>query len=182
MPDPCGAWTDGGERERLVDLHSRLIWAALATISEATRHDPFVLRELKRYFKEAIWAATEVRVTEKYDLRYVSAGVVAACREHGRLRTWMREQGKGPPSLNHEHVIPKALLNQRLLNAKTLGDVSQTLGLAIGCTVTEEEHERLHGASGSSWDRYAAAAVPVWDRLKGEWRADCGAAPVGPFD
>lgn len=181
MPDPCGPWEDAAAREELLLLHARMLWAAIATVPLAARNDPFHRRELKRYCKESIWAVTELRVTEKYDLRFVSAGVFLACREHGRLRGWMRSQGRGPyPSLNHEHVITKEHLNGLLLAAGSLADVETVLRTAIGCAVTEKEHLALHGTQGEGWNRYAAARVAVWDRQAQRWREDCGAAPAVP--
>ncbi len=177
MPDPCGQWQEAPEREALLQLHARMLWAALNTVSVAVRSRPFEARELKRYCKEAIWAVTELRVGEKYDLRYVSAGVVAACKIHGPLRTWMRRQGQGVPKLNHEHVITKDYLNRLLLKADSSSEVVRVLRTAIGCTVTETEHGELHGALGEGWARYAGASIAVWDRLEGKWREGAGKPP-----
>jgi hypothetical protein len=120
----------------------------------------------------ATWAATEVKVSSKYDLRYVSEGVFRACERLGDLRTWVgRRDGE---RLIHEHVNTRKHLRAMLYAAASHNDVLQALSAAEGCVVTFEEHLSLSRSRESGWARYADAGVAVYDRLLQEWRGDCG--------
>jgi hypothetical protein len=56
----------------------------------ARRNALVVARAIRnRYANRATWAATEVKVSSKYDLRYMSEGVFRACERLGDLRTWV---------------------------------------------------------------------------------------------
>lgn len=48
MPDPCGAWENAAQREALLLLHARMLWAALAIVPAAARNQRFHARELRR--------------------------------------------------------------------------------------------------------------------------------------
>ncbi len=178
MPnDPCGLWQEKLERNPVLQVHVAMLWAILQEFAPEQR-DPIVRREMTRMFKQSIWAVTEVKVSFKHDLRYVSAGVVAACEVHGPLRSWMRGRKPGAPKLNHEHVTTQKVLRQHLFQATDRRQVERILSSAEGCVVTVDEHEPLKKAAGEGWTRYASAKIAVWDRATATWRPDCGNSAV----
>lgn len=68
-------------------------------------------------------------------------------------------RGRG---LRHEHVFQQRYLIQRMIeNNENPRDV---LDDAIGCVVTEEEHNQLlHGQELDGWERYRQAGITVID-------------------
>jgi hypothetical protein len=98
-----------------------------------------------------LWRITEA--DGKYNTRYKTSGALE-CADRRQLR--------------HEHVYPRSRMIDALLRAKP-EQVDDILMDAIGCTVTREEHERLHKfADQHGWDRYRKAELVVIDTDTGE--------------
>lgn len=96
-----------------------------------------------------LWTITEAR--GKYTTRYRSKGAFDA--------------PKGT-KLQHEHVIPRKQLVERIMREPYAA--REHLSTAIGCVVTVEEHRRLTSIDRTqpglhAWERYAAAGITVID-------------------
>jgi hypothetical protein len=101
----------------------------------------------------AIWFYTEA--DGKWNTRYRSAGAV----------------GAAPKMLNHEHVLTRRALVERLLSDPE--NCAQTMRTAVACCVLREEHKRLTALDGArssltGWRRYAAAGIEVIDLATGQ--------------
>lgn len=166
--DPTGPWTPHPERERVIDSHCALVWTLLGAFRLRAASDAIFRRELDRMLDQAAWAATETKVGDKYDLRFVSEGVVRVCRVHGPLRRWskLRKEVR-PAALNHEHVTSRATVKRELYAATSQQMVRDVLAAAVGCVVTADEHLRLPDAR-NAWERYEGR-VGVWDRFTRRW-------------
>ncbi|MEX2659435.1 MAG: hypothetical protein WD232_07040 [Acidimicrobiales bacterium] len=124
------------------------IFRAVTAVLELQGVDAAHIRSLLNVL---IWHLTEA--DGKYTCRYQSSGALTA--------------PKGA-KLNHEHVVPRKALIDRLLKAP--GEQAEILGQAVACVVTKTEHERLSAlkAPREGWDRYRAAGVRVIDRMTAE--------------
>lgn len=101
-----------------------------------------------------VWKATEL--DGKFNTRFCSRGAL--------------EAGHGT-KLNHEHVIERKQLVDRLLAGEPVGEV---LKEAVACLVTVDEHKTLTRISKENpdlegWARYEAAGIEVVDRGGGEF-------------
>lgn len=118
----------------------------------------------------ALWKWTEAPGAAphpKYNLRYVSRGVLAM----------------DDAKVNHDHVWPRKWIIDELLSKNSwapdaLEDFLGTYGIA--CVVTTDEHARLSGKTRTGWQRYVDAGVDVWDRQLGRW-ADLGTTSSEPL-
>lgn len=106
----------------------------------------------KKFVKLALWEVTEAEGKAKYKTRFQSQKALSA----------------GPETkLQHEHVYPRAKMSDALLAAKP-EDIDEILKNAVGCTVTEEEHDRLGGFKHcDGWERYRKAGIVVIDTETG---------------
>lgn len=106
-----------------------------------------------RLLKQAVWFATECdgKLTPRFRTR---AAMDFAGDDYQR-------------ALQHEHVVPLAVLVERLLAAR--GDVEQIITGAPACLVTCSEHKALtrFDRTHDGWDRYRAAGIDVIDALTG---------------
>ena len=114
----------------------------------------------KRYLLDmALWRFTEFDKNRyKFATRYRTSAVV-----NGQ-----------PQDINHEHVVPRRWLLDRLLQAPH--DSHGIMALAVACIVTTEEHRRLTGAHGFGWARYRNAQLEVLDTADGMKPLDLDAA------
>lgn len=102
-----------------------------------------------------LWKITEV--DGKYRTRFRSEGALSIDRRENR-----RLRAAGQRLLRHEHVFTRSWLLDELLERPT--EVGKILDLAIGCVVTEAEHQRLTAVRyAEGWERYQAAGVRVFD-------------------
>ena len=110
--------------------------------------DPLILRaHLRELLTTLLWKLTEAD-SSKYKTRYQSQAAI--------------ERSAGV-KLRHEHVYQRAKMIDALLKAE-LEQMDEILGLAIGCTVTTEEHALLAlFDSDYGWERYRKAGITVMD-------------------
>ena len=89
----------------------------------------------------------------KYNLRYVSKGVMEAAPE---------------ARINHEHVFPRKWLVEQLLKIDPFATEFETFldQHGVACVVTVEEHAALGASPGRGWMRYVHAGIEVFDRAK----------------
>jgi hypothetical protein len=126
--------------------------AVLIELLLANKGLPDVLeKHIRDLLDTALWKYTEA--DGKYKTRYQSAGALQ-CKDESQLR--------------HEHVYPRSKLIDALMRKPEESD--QTLILALGCTVTNDEHGRLtpFDKKHKGWDRYRQAAVTVFDMQTGK--------------
>ena len=98
-----------------------------------------------------LWKITEA--DGKYKTRHQSLGAFQ-CGDKKLLR--------------HEHVYPKEQMIKALLKA-TPEQVDGILETAVGCTVTLDEHFRLHKFDEEDgWERYRKAGIAVTDTETGQ--------------
>jgi hypothetical protein len=92
----------------------------------------------------------------KYNLRYVSRGVVEAAPE---------------ARINHEHVFPRRWLVEQLLKIDPFATEFETFldQHGVACVVSVEEHAALGASPGPGWMRYVHAGIEVFDRAKQEY-------------
>lgn len=97
----------------------------------------------------AVWWYTEA--DGKLKVRYRSAAVVAG----------------GATKVQHEHVVPRKLLVDRMLAEPNA--IPEILASAVACLVTVEEHRRLTALPPTieGWDRYRAVGIEVTDMADG---------------
>lgn len=113
----------------------------------------------KKMLSFALWEWTEasgVAPHAKYNLRYVSEGVVAAT---------------SPDPINHEHVhTRKSLIEALLQRSWTDAELEEFLdGRGVACIVTTTEHAALGTSKKEGWERYDDAGVRVYDRALGQF-------------
>jgi hypothetical protein len=100
----------------------------------------------------AVWFYTEA--DGKWNTRYRSAAAV----------------GASPKVLNHEHVVTRRSVVDRLLADPER--CAETLQSAVACCVLREEHQELTALERANrglegWGRYIAAEIDVVDLLTG---------------
>jgi len=100
----------------------------------------------------AVWFFTEA--DGKWNTRFRSAAAV----------------GASPNLLNHEHVVPRRSIVDRLLAEPNR--CADTLRTAVACCVLRDEHRQLTALGRTDptltgWERYAAARIDVIDLLTG---------------
>jgi len=104
----------------------------------------------------------------RWNLQYISQDAVPIFEQledahHARTLTKVgRELLR---HLRHEHVMTRRELVNELYE---VGEPVALMG-ARACVVTKKEHRVLDAAPGSSWERYKAAGIRVWDRSTGDW-------------
>lgn len=129
--------------------------ATLVRLLLANKQLPDVLeKHIRDLLDTALWKYTEA--DGKYNTRYQSVGALN-CNNKGQLR--------------HEHVYPRAVLIDALI--KRPEEIDEILPLAIGCTVTSDEHCRLtpFDKTHEGWGRYLQAKVTVIDTHTGKERS-----------
>jgi hypothetical protein len=98
-----------------------------------------------------LWKITEAEAT-KYRTRYQSQDALRF-RDKGNLR--------------HDHVYQRSKMIEALKDAKSDLEIEEILDLAVGCTVTYDEHMHLNGFDDSyGWYRYRKAGITVIDTSK----------------
>lgn len=140
-------WTPRMDSEERRASASAVIEALLASRQHILKS------HLKELLSIAIWKYTEC--DGKYTTRY---------RSHGAITRPVEK-------LNHEHVVPRKLLVEAMLESPER--CAEILESAIACTVLEEEHKKIMSIEKSQkgllgWDRYRAAGVAVYDLDSGE--------------
>ncbi|MCW8138189.1 MAG: hypothetical protein KIT58_04720 [Planctomycetota bacterium] len=135
--------------------------AHLASIGQVVSHllvlqgGPLVDFYKRKAIDRLLWKITEV--DGKYGTRFRSEGALMVDRREDR-----RLRPAGQRLLRHEHVFTRSWLLDQLLERPT--EASKILDLAIGCVVTEAEHQRLSAVRhAQGWERYQVAGVRVFD-------------------
>ena len=99
-----------------------------------------------------LWKITEAEST-KYKTRFQSENA-------------LKFRGKG--ELRHDHVYQCVQMIDKLVKARP-EEIDGILETAVGCTVTLEEHSRLHRFDEEyGWERYRKAGVTVTNIETGE--------------
>ena len=109
----------------------------------------------KKFMDELIWHIGTVDgqiglVYKKYDLKHRSEGVV---------RLGIGDTKK----LHQEHVIPRKILKNKLVDAKNIKEINKILKKIKVCVVTREEHKRLELTKKFGWEKYKSAGIKVFD-------------------
>lgn len=168
-------YTEPAERRIALRFFSRIAEAAIAASV-----DPDQARvHLKYVLDKCIWGVTTCSDIHKYNPRYVSSEVRDLVLE------WSECASSGLPFLRkgyaqrnlhlfkrlvrHEHVVTRKSLVSRLCAASPR-EVEELLSGAEACLVTIAEDRALKNDALSSWARYSAANIRVWDRLVGDWK------------
>ena len=107
---------------------------------------PILPTHRRRLLSTTVWKMTEA--DDKHNLRYRSKAALDATSRS---------------DVRHEHVIPRGVLVQRMMDEPHR--VAEILSEAVACLVTKEEHLRL--GPGTGWDRYRLAGIEVVDMLDG---------------
>ncbi len=156
MEDPCGAWREQPERTVVLEIHTEIVWCLLENFAGKATTDRLFRREMNRMLNQSLWAATEVKVSAKHDLRYVSGRVFSACANLGALRNWLRGRRAEIPRPKQEHVSKRSSLREQLYSARSRDEVGHILRSAESCVVTAAEHSQLANTA-EGWARYAFA-------------------------
>jgi len=128
---------------------------------------PSGLRDRKKLYEaaEKIWEL-EIDKDIKKELMNVLVWKIGET-PNGKYKLKYRSKGamnwKGTKGLNHEHVIPRKVLKEELINAKNKNEVNGILDKITTCIVTRKEHDLLKKAKGSKWKRYKSAEIKVFD-------------------
>jgi hypothetical protein len=163
------------ERRIALRFFSRIAEAAIA----ASINPDQDRIHLKYVLDKCIWGVTTCSDIHKYNPRYVSSEVRELVIE------WSECSSSGLPFLRkgytqrnfhlfkrlvrHEHVVTRKSLLSRLRAATPL-EAEELLAGAEACLVTIAEDRALNHDTLSSWARYSAAGIRVWDRLTGDWK------------
>jgi hypothetical protein len=130
--------------------------SAVALVKSLLRESPGLLLEHRREFlRLALWKITEAECpgNRKYETRFRSQAVISASSVAKKLR--------------HDHVFQRGKMVDELLLAGP-EFVEHILDKAIGCTVTEDEDDRLRAHKDTDgWDRYKKAGITVVDTKTG---------------
>jgi hypothetical protein len=123
---------------------------------------------------ESLWKLGEANLlpNRKYNLRFFSEGAHAAASAANRVPA-----SKSRDNVEHEHVVPRTILETRLLECDgEVGTVRSLARLAMGCVITAPEHRLLQddpwGADDPAldpWRRYRNAGIQVYDRKNADW-------------
>lgn len=162
------------EDTETIEFHVSFLQSLLPFLSEKgirSSRNLAVVRGQK-HISEALWKISEgnrLRVRQ-YNLRFYSEESHRSARKRGSISA--AESGR-----NHEHVIPRALLAERLLeNRENPSAIARVARCSVGCVVTTREHRALpddpwYGIDPAvdPWRRYRLARVRVWDRLVKGW-------------
>jgi hypothetical protein len=119
----------------------------LVKVLLASRGPGVLLPHLRELLTIFLWKITEAD-SSKYKTRYQSRAAL--------------ERSSGS-KLHHEHVYQRSRMIDALIGA-TPAQIDEILALAIGCTVTREEADRLlQFDSDYGWERYRKAGIEVLD-------------------
>jgi tricorn protease-like protein len=127
---------------------------ALARRQFVALENPDILpAHIRRTLDRCIWEYT--KADGKYKTRWRSRGALGVSDKS---------------RLTHEHVVPRKILVDRMLDHPER--VADIMAQALGCVVTREEHKRLTDVTRANpslqgWDRYETAGVAVvdtWER------------------
>lgn len=146
----------------------KVISSAINVIKYALKlKDDVLLEHKKRILTSMIWVITEAdgltaekRTGYKKKITYISGGVKTK-RDKGD------ESIKG---LIHEHVYKRKNLVQDLINNPK--NVDLIVQKAIGCVVTNKEHDRLHKIKDKEcdgWERYKKSGIKVFNTKNNKW-------------
>ncbi len=125
-----------------------IISSAVSTVKQILAMQDVLEKHKREILSVMIWKISEAN--GRWNTRYFSAGVLSDKDE----------------KLQHEHVVPRKFLIDRLLNNPK--SYKSILSEITACIVTKEEHQKLN-SSNSSWGRYKQAGIKVWDRLEEKW-------------
>jgi hypothetical protein len=152
---------------------------AVAALAAAST-EPTVDKHLNYVLDKCIWGVTTCSDLHKYNTRYLSVRVrdlvlewsASAATRRAFSRSGFAQQNVElfKKLVRHEHVVTRKALRSALRAAEPQ-DIEQLLRGATACLVTIEEARALDGQLASSWDRYRAAEIAVWDRTAGDWLA-----------
>lgn len=104
-------------------------------------------RMKRKFLSNCLWQITQAEGRTKYEIRFRSKASLESPKT----------------GLRHEHVTTrKAMVAELLATPRRAREIAMK---AIGCVVTQEEHELLHEVDQAldGWARYRAAGVPVID-------------------
>jgi hypothetical protein len=118
---------------------------------------------------KALLAAPNLYPTLRRELISLALGKLTEAEGMSKHRTRYRSQSSiGAPSncLRHDHVFGKKRMMEALIASPDRAD--NILGVAVGCTVTKEEHDSLHkldreSPNSDGWDRYKQLGITVID-------------------
>jgi hypothetical protein len=122
----------------------------------------------------AAFLAALARLTDRVCRKALDLAIWLFTEADGKYRTRFRSVGalevNDPRPLNHEHVLPKRVLIDRLVAEPDRCD--EILRSAVAYTVLREEHDGLNAAERSDptldgWGRYRAAGITVVDLASG---------------
>jgi hypothetical protein len=139
-------------RHREADARAASARRALAAILDLELYP----RHKRELLSICLWKLSEAEASAKYDTRFRSASAL--------------KPTSGP--LAHDHVFERRKLIARLhADPRCIDHVTE---LAVGCTVTWEEHRLLTAISLrhpelDGWERYRKAGVDVVDTLTGKY-------------
>jgi hypothetical protein len=118
---------------------------SLVKLILANRTPEMLSKHYRELLRILLWKITEAE-TEKHETRFQSQGAL--------------DVGKNG-TLRHEHVYQCSQMIDKLLSAEP-GAIDGILSMAIGCTVTLEEHTRLNKFDNYyGWERYKRAGILV---------------------
>jgi hypothetical protein len=125
--------------------------ADIKLVLKTTRGLPIGDRLKRTLLSQAIWQVAHA--TGNFRGRYRSENVI-------------RQSGL---EIERDHIYPKTRLIEQIMSASdNLDDVlDQVIQRARCCTVSADEHERLHDFDSEldGWNRYEAAGIVVYDML-----------------
>lgn len=130
---------------------SKRIQSAITAINAILPLDLYAAHK-RELIDVCIWKITEA--DGKHKVKYWSEGALS-----------QPESAVSKPQ--HEHVYTRKELVSRLLCGENVEIVVQD---AIGCMVTEKEHEILSRSLSSGWQRYKDVGIRVFDSKDGTWR------------
>jgi hypothetical protein len=159
-------WREPDEWAPMLRYFSSVVSPLVAAMNDDSNHT----RSAAKYLVDkVVWGMTTCIDRQRWNLRYVSGAAKPIFEElHDLARQRRLTEGKRRllPKLRHEHVQPRSVLVERLMDAPS--EALSLLSTPLTCVVTKDEHEALAGTA-ETWERYHAAGVDVWDRKKGVW-------------
>jgi hypothetical protein len=124
---------------------------SLVKVLLANRKPDVLLAHYRAVIDTLLWKFTEA--DGKFNTRFRTQGAMK-CDDKRKLR--------------HEHVYQRRKMIDELVKAKP-EEVDSILKRAIGCTITDDEHDRLKSFDYEyGWKRYQKARLVVIDRKSGK--------------
>jgi hypothetical protein len=127
----------------------------------------------RKLLTEPLWKLSEANLREnaKHNLRFFSEQAHLACLKTASVPTSRKAHG-----VEHEHIIPRRILEGLLLRSRSdRTEIARLVTFAVGCIVTVSEHQRLApdpwgdtDPTMDPWRRYRGQ-IEVWDRKRGDF-------------